>query len=857
MKVKISIDKVSAVQKPSGKEIVNTKYRTVKNWIEIELETLADLNGNKGHAIIPAHLEGGISAANCIGMQVVALDFDDGVTFDEIKSKCEEIGLDITYAYHTFSSTKEKEKFRVVFVSEEIIEDPFIISVMLQMFQKIFPECDHSCKNMDRMFFGGKELIYYNEFARIALVQLLPPLMEALDTEKHFAKNMKNFASKAKIPVLDGHLGMGKLDYIDAILGENVDTTVIHITGESTNSPFFIAERGLHQSNTCHKEKKRRLEIELENTACQLYDDFKAGKDIGHEGKFALATNLRCINGGIKRFLESIEKTYGDAELEKWKKDIKYMKGYRPVRCSDTFCPYYGCCENAGTIIDTLSLDRRIYQKEENYVQIREAEAILERNLKEAFRSNYAGIHLIKAQTGLGKTTAYIKLIEENPGCKFLVALPTNKLKEEVYQKLSYVIPKEKLLMTASVYNNTFIPEEIQEKISINHSCGIHDKTGEFIKEFYEEIKDNPDKRAVAEECVRILKGVKEADDVDIVITTHAYFANMQEGFLKNRTIIIDEDFLQLQVFNRINSISMCCLKELVEKKIPAYSEIAATMTNAEMGKYMKICSGKYIEPLSEEQLEELEYFSTEDNINDLAYAGSFVRMIDRDSGEDVVKYFCPLDLPKMKYIILSATFNENIYQMYFVKKMEVYTYAEGKAAYRGSLQQYTYHSLGRKDLLEKKQIFSIARKMAGNPQLEIITFKKFEKMEGMGQMNSAGIHFGNSTGLNKLSGRDLAVIGTPYRVEEYYKLIACYLGEEVNRKEDRRPVFRRVEYKGSSFLITTYKAPILREVQLYSIESELEQCIGRARLLRKSCTVYVFSSFPCEQAQLHMKNYL
>lgn len=93
--------------------------------------------------------------------------------------------------------------------------------------------------------------------------------------------------------------------------------------------------------------------------------------------------------------------------------------------------------------------------------------------------------------------------------------------------------------------------------------------------------------------------------------------------------------------------------------------------------------------------------------------------------------------------------------------------------------------------------------------------------------------------------------------MEEYYKLIACYIGAEVNQEGDKRPSLRRVEYKGNSFLITTYKDKILRKVQLYSIESELEQCVGRARLLRQDCSVYVFSCFPCEQAKIHIKNYL
>ena len=51
----------------------------------------------------------------------------------------------------------------------------------------------------------------------------------------------------------------------------------------------------------------------------------------------------------------------------------------------------------------------------------------------------------------------------------------------------------------------------------------------------------------------------------------------------------------------------------------------------------------------------------------------------------------CPLKLPPMKYIILSATLNHDVYREYFRGKMEVYRYREKKAAYKGKLRQYTY----------------------------------------------------------------------------------------------------------------------------------------------------------------------
>ena len=54
-----------------------------------------------------------------------------------------------------------------------------------------------------------------------------------------------------------------------------------------------------------------------------------------------------------------------------------------------------------------------------------------------------------------------------------------------------------------------------------------------------------------------------------------------------------------------------------------------------------------------------------------------------------------------------------------------------------------------------------------------------------------------------------------------------------------------------------TYGDEEMRNLQLFFIESELEQAVGRARLLREDCTVYVFSNYPCQQAELIQDSYL
>lgn len=822
----------------------------------MDIKELADLVGNKGCTMVPAHLAGGIASRNFKGIQLFALDFDHGCKFDEIKNKCEDFGISISFAYHTFSSSVEEERFRVVFAYECLIEDAFVAGVISYMLTKIFPECDGQCKNPDRMFFGGKELIYVNSEARIALVQLHLPFLYAMDTGGHYKRNIQSFSQKTGVLLFNDLPMMGKMSVLNQVFGEKADPAIIHIIGDAANSPFFIAKRDGMYSNIMCKEKIRRIKINDGKGSCRLLDEFRRGVTLPHEARFAILTNLLHVSGGQKLFMDVTETFYGEKEYDKWLRDVKYMKGYHSCRCSGSFCLYYDSCENAGTIVDTLALDRKVYRTEERYYSCEEALECLVDNLQKAFVCHSVGVHLIKAQTALGKTTAYISLIRSNPEKKFLIALPTNILKEQVAEDLiSYDLPKEDVFVTASVQRNCFIPDDIRGLIEDMHKCGIHDQTKKILKARYDEIK-NSGLCALIEEYEKLLAGISAVKDERVVVTTHAFFLQMPEEFLKQYTIIIDEDILQLQLFNRICSVSTECLEELAEKRIPVFCDVAKEMLQAELNQYRKInVLRRY--PMRKEELEKLECFDKDDNINDLLYAKTFVRIKDRYTGNEIIKYFCPQKLPPLKYIVLSATLNEKIYRAYFEGDMRVYMYPEKKAAYKGNVVQYTYHSLGRNDLSDKRQVFLFVKELAGNPGLEIITFKENEKLPDLSEVNSKRLHFGNTTGINSLSGCDLGIVGTPYKVEEAYKLIACYLGADVNKRQDSRPGWRRVVYKNTSFLLTTYHDPVLREIQLYSLESELEQCIGRARLLRKNCTVYVFSAFPCEQAEIITRNYL
>lgn len=863
MKVYLSIDTMGRETKPQkGKEIVETRTRTAKGWRRLEVREAARLMGEEGYTVIPGKMVDGMKAANCMAMQVFMVDFDDGISYREIEQKCQDIGLPITFAYHTFSSTEEKERFRVAFVHESLIEDPFIIKTALQMLKSIFPECDASCSNPDRMFYGGKGLICLNEDAPFAMVQLLHSLFQSLDKDKNYTRNIREFSRNNHIALFNKGLAMGDNSFYQDILKDDGkrDPATIHIIGEPTFPSFCVVE-SVKTGEDLHQGKRRRQgqkNLDLTDlTGCQLLDDFLSGEEVSHDQRFVILTNLLRIKGGMKRFFETMQEFYEQESIEKWKGYRHYMKGYNPQRCSGEFCPYYPVCEHEGTIVDTLARDRKVHCIDDmEYHSLEEAFTCMEQNLRQAYRVGVEGIHLIKAQTGLGKTTAYIELIKEESAAEFIIAVPTIRLREEVYGRLlKEGIPAGEIFCTKNINGNPHIPEEIQKAYVEAHERGEHDLPKEIIRAYYETIRYRADKRESAEECRLYLEGMQALQGERIIITTHAYFVNMPRMDLQRYTVIIDEDILQLYLLKQMPVVSVASLQAVKRSAVQPYARIAEKMLNADEDFYTRVQGNHAALPFSMEELEKLGC-ADGSNVNDIVHAGTFVKTGGRE-GIPYVQYFCPGQLPKARYIILSATINEKIYREYFGNRMAVYSYPCLRAQYQGRLIQYTYHSLGRADLQKKKQVFFYAKIIAGDEKVETITFKEAAAWEEMRGCNRRGIHFGNAAGVNVLEGRDIVIIGTPYLAPAVYKLAACYLGSDVNRKIDKTPKIRRVEYGHHSFLIVTYEDPLLREIQLSSIESEMEQCIGRTRLLRNGCSVYVFSCFPCEQAKINMGNYL
>ncbi len=846
MKVTVSLDEKEYEKKPDKLEYTKLSKRIAQNPITINIEELADKVGNKGKTFSPAIFsKGSRRSENFVQMQLFALDFDDGISFEEIRSRAEEYSLPISFAYETLSSTREHPRFRVVFINDVLITDKCAAEIMINMLHQIFKKADKNCRDVSRLFLGGKKLFFKGDGKCINIVLLMDNYQRYIfETKpKKYVETLDEFAKKHDISVIESCLQIFGMDMANKIGGFSDND--IYIYGSATeNSPTevkYIIHKS-YQSNVRRLGQKQvpvRIEAGTLEEKCRLYRDFNIEPHISHQERFLLMLNLIYISGGRKQFLDTIKKK--DYSRKKWEFYIKYAKdrGYKPQSC-DEGCPYAEECQHKENIVNTVSGRDRIKKVKDidNYNTTDEVYDYVNHCIHDAINSMEKGMYLIPAQTAIGKTRAYCDIVCRESKNRFLIAVPTNRLKKEIEKRL-YDSGAD-FLVTLSL-DEMHLPVEIRKKVECYYNLGLGFKISELLRDFIKDNEscDNPDMLFLVNQCREYLAFNSRLNSKQHLITTHAKLATLPEDIINRYTVIIDEDILAT-FFKNIRTVSVEAVKSAIKSDdCPIIlREKLERIMRVEDGHYHRIHDPICFSCFSEETLEELEIW---DNVNDLAQASVCQREGDR------IHYFYPQKLPEGKYIILSATGCLDLYRRYFCGRYVV-EYSYLKARYQGSITQFTSYSLSRQDMAnrwpELKDIFNEISK-----RYDVITFMKFND-----KIKTGELHFGNTEGVDLLNGKDIAVIGTPHLNEFVYKLIGSHLGMEVNN--DVLSV-RRIQHHGYEFSLMTYKQRELRELQLYFIGKELEQSIGRARLLRNTCKVIVFSNFPCEQAELVQEDYL
>lgn len=159
---KIHLDTKEFTSKPlDSQTLSNLHKRICKTVEEIAPKELAKSLANGQTMVLGVMRNEVRKKVNLNYQEVIALDFDDNTTIEEIESN-EFIKDNASFIYTTFSHTEGHHKFRVVFFLEnKLTNNEQVLEVYNKLFE-MFPTADVNCKDSSRLFFGGKSYTEIN-----------------------------------------------------------------------------------------------------------------------------------------------------------------------------------------------------------------------------------------------------------------------------------------------------------------------------------------------------------------------------------------------------------------------------------------------------------------------------------------------------------------------------------------------------------------------------------------------------------------------------------------------------------------------------------------------------------------------
>ena len=105
---KVSFDIFRYSSKPKGYDVSLIKERianNVRHTDKSNIKSFVQLVGSNGCTFCPATFKHGTVGIDYFEqMQILALDFDKGISFEAVKDRADQYNLPILFAYDTFSS---------------------------------------------------------------------------------------------------------------------------------------------------------------------------------------------------------------------------------------------------------------------------------------------------------------------------------------------------------------------------------------------------------------------------------------------------------------------------------------------------------------------------------------------------------------------------------------------------------------------------------------------------------------------------------------------------------------------------------------------------------------------------------
>jgi len=181
MKIKLIVDKVNYQTKPSNDIGAIINRMTIDNVKEYSIEEIKKCVLD-GKTIRPSYCGG--QEGEWKSQQVFMIDIDNKPvkprkmsesdyetlcqqylkdnhkTYDEIIEHCNKINIIPNFVYTSFNHKENHHKMRLVFVLDEVITDENTAKRILLYLMESIGEVDETCKNLNRIFFAGKNIVF-------------------------------------------------------------------------------------------------------------------------------------------------------------------------------------------------------------------------------------------------------------------------------------------------------------------------------------------------------------------------------------------------------------------------------------------------------------------------------------------------------------------------------------------------------------------------------------------------------------------------------------------------------------------------------------------------------------------------
>lgn len=847
MKVKLSVDTRCIKNTPKA----NTPYGVISKKIgnnpcELTLEEVAEVIENGYTISSPIYKNGIKKKENIIEMQLFILDFDgkDGctLTYADALKRAEYYNLPVVISYETKSSVNWN-RYRLIFLYNEPVKDMRIMDIINRLLLHIFPEADPTTKDLSKIFLPGRNVrLHYGKTFRFDILVV---------AAKNFCKAstwsalISNFKKEHGLIIKDNDIFLS--DNIDPKeFGDlransiNINMEYARISPKSSGIKYIYfmehsGGKGLKLTKVKPNDVVRLRDNSAMKDECALMCDFENGIRLPHGQWFGIATNLINIKGGQGQFAQILNEysdRYDNVEFKIEQMKYAARMNYKPQSCAD-FCPYSDECPHSENMVFTLKDKhhrmKRLKGYSEQFVEVNS----IKRSVQDFFYnavSNEFAVNILKSPTGSGKSTEHLEFLRDF-NHRTINAYPNSRLMIEKYNAaVSMGINAVHTPVIEELYK--YLSKQQYEQIQALYEIGAGELPIRLLKEWS---KDNPHIQAY-------LSMLDNLPDDAHIFTTHSRLFRMSEKMTRNAVIFIDEDI--------IPSMSGCSAVS-VDEFNKLYNAVGEELFKNKLSRIKKNISGDshYF------HLEELR-FTAEYKSEFMAKCASRSIIFTQNIwglAESENYYYCTADhsihftvINRLEYfgkiIMMSATANEMICRKAFNTAVNFCDL--GQMGYKGRVIMHSGKSFSRDFLSANNAEKVITYIVERHGDCVYITFKEYCKyIDGKYQRT----HYGQAVGTNDFEGKDLVVIGLNHRPFYVYGLFAQSLGIDCSDTLSTR----KAQLHGFEFYMMTYADSELRNIQQYMIGSDLEQAIGRARLIYHDCTVHLYGNFPARQGIL------